>query len=152
MHVRTRVAVAATGIGAALLGTLGVAAAPAHAAPTEQVVGMRCYGTNPNILLFPFYGGATIAANTPGPGQFTITSDSKDAIPYTTDTTVRVTELRTHRTQTFHRRWEHSFSDASGYQISGIRARGPVRVTISAVNRGLFQTLTGPTCTGTVNV
>ncbi|MFW0789535.1 hypothetical protein [Gordonia sp. CPCC 205333] len=128
-----------------------VCGASANAYPREETIGLHCYGQNPNILLFPFYGGARVTLNTPVRGQISISSDSKDPIPYTTDTTVRVTDLRTNRTQTYHRRWQHSLSDIGGYRIDGIAARGRTRVSVSAVNHGLFQTLRGPTCTGIVS-
>ena len=148
-NFRMKAAVAGGVVAAAALVTTTVGTPPAHA--FEATVGMNCFGENPNILLFPFFGGAGIQVNR-ARHEISIYSNSKDAIPYTTDTTVRVTDLRSHRTQTFHRRWLHDFSDPGGYSIEGIKAHGPTTVTISSINRGLFRTVQGPTCRGTINV
>ncbi len=141
-----------TGLAATALASTLVAAPDAHAASRVISVGNGCYGANPNYLGLPFFGGANVITSAPRPGQITITSDSKDVLPYTTYTTVRVTTLSNNRTQTFRRTWHHSMGDDSGYQISGIRASGRVKVTISAINVGLFQTQRGPTCSGIVRV
>lgn len=150
--MRTRSVAVAAGLAATAMTATMLAAPAAQAESRSLTVGMHCYGTNPNLLGLPFYGGANITTNAPWPGQITINSDSKDFLPYTTRTTVRVTSLSTNRTRTYHRTWTHSFSDASGYSISSIPARGRIKVTISSVNVGLFQTLRGPTCTGVVRV
>ncbi|GEE03812.1 hypothetical protein nbrc107696_42580 [Gordonia spumicola] len=142
----------ATGVTATVLTSTLVAAPDAHAASRVLTIGNNCYGPNPNYLGFPFYGGANITTNAPWPGQITINSDSKDVLPYTTYTTVKVTTLSNNRTQTFRRTWHHTMGDDSGYTITGIKASGRVKVTISAINVGLFQTQRGPTCSGIVRV
>ncbi|GAC77899.1 hypothetical protein SAMN04488550_3289 [Gordonia malaquae] len=142
----------ATGIVSAALASTLVTAPTADAASRIISIGNNCYGANPNYVGFPFFGGANVTTNAPWPGQITINSDSKDVLPYTTYTTVRVTTLSNNHTQTFRRTWHHTMGDNSGYMISGIRATGRVKVTISAINVGMFQTQRGPTCSGIVRV
>ncbi|WP_018177907.1 hypothetical protein [Jongsikchunia kroppenstedtii] len=125
---------------------------PAQAESRSEYIAMQCYGLNPNILDIPFYGGATVTTDSPWPGQFSIGSDSKSLFPYTTDTTVTVTELATNRTQTFQRHWTHGLGDDSGYQITGLTGHGQIRVTITATNHGLIPDLPGPTCSGVATV
>lgn len=147
----TSLAVAA-GVATTALTAMLFTAPAADAASRSYTIGMHCYGINPNLLGFPFFGGANITTNAPRSGQITINSDSKDILPYTTYTTVRVSNLTTHKTQTFRRTWHHSLGSDSGYSISGISVRGGVKVTTSAINVGLFQTQRGPTCSGVVRV
>ncbi|GAB18397.1 hypothetical protein GOEFS_054_00100 [Gordonia effusa NBRC 100432] len=150
--MRTKTAVLAAGVATGAIAATLLSGTTAQAYPRIQTIGLHCFGANPNIVGFPFFGGANVTTNSPVRGQISINSDSKDVLPYTTYSTVRVTSLRTNKTQTFRRTWQHSMGDIGGYRIDGIRASGRVKVTVSSVNRGLFQTLTGPTCSGIVTV
>ncbi|MGC4961039.1 hypothetical protein [Gordonia sp. DT101] len=138
-------------LGASVLATIGVAG-PAQAAPRTQNIGMNCWSLNPNIVDVPFFAGVTVRTDTGRPGDFSIWADSKSLFPYTTDTTVTVTELSTGRAQSHQRHWQHGLGDLPGYWIDGLHGSGPIRVTIRSVGHGLIPSLPAPVCSGTATV
>ncbi|MFM9376175.1 hypothetical protein [Gordonia sp. VNK21] len=148
---RTPILLAATAA-AALAGGAAGTAGQAHADYVLHTIGAQCYSMNPNIVDLPAYGGATITTDVARPGRFDVSSDSKSIFPFASDTVVKVTQLASGATKTYHRHWVHQFlADGGGYMINDIPARGKVKVTISGTNRGLL-TLPAATCSGTVTV
>lgn len=150
MRRRTAV-VAASLLGSSVIaGALG--AGHADAAIKQQYVAMNCYSLNPNIVDFPYHGGATATWDTKKPGTFTLHSDSKSFFPYVTNSTITVTNLRTGKSQTVKRTWQHGLGDNSGYRITDLRGSGPTKITLNAVNHGLLPNLPARTCSGVVNL
>lgn len=147
---KTTVGLAGIAVGLAVTGTV-LAPAVAQAQVKMQRIGMDCWGLNPNVIDFPFYGGATAIWNSTKPDTFRLSGDSKSFFPYVSDTTVRVTNLSTNTTRSYVRRWQHTIGDNSGYFIDNIPAHGRTRITITTLNRGLL-TIPGPMCSGVITI
>lgn len=148
-RISTGAALCATGLAATLAWT---ATPQADAAVRQRYIAEHCFGTNPNLSDVPSYGGATITTDTTEPGKFSIHSDSKSFLPYWSDTTIKVTSLTTGKSRVYKRHWQHGLGDNSGYFVYDIPAKGPTRITITSINRGLLLTLPGPVCTGTLTI
>ncbi|MFW0793464.1 hypothetical protein AAFP30_06605 [Gordonia sp. CPCC 205515] len=141
----------AAALGTTLAATVALAP-PADAVLRTQTVGMNCWSISPNIVDLPFNNGVSVRTDTNRPGLFSLWSYSKAVFPSTVDTTITVTSLTTNRSETFHRRWQPSLADLSGYQIDDLRGRGPIRITIRSVGHGLIPALPAPICSGTATV